>query len=144
MINSRRRFVIETLAWCGSIPLAGCEEPAISTTDVLGTYRATVPAGQAIIELKGNGSWQYRIEGPSPFQRGGRWAQEPKLSTPSSIVIALNHFDLGFTLNEGDPGGPSYRLFTFEKVYRGRVRTCITDLDAKYWGPKGQICFEQM
>jgi hypothetical protein len=132
-----------SLIWSTAVLLlAGCEAEPIAIADIVGTYRADVPAGHATLVINMGGTWEYHIEGKSRFRRSGKWTLEAKESTRSVVATNFEQFDLGFPLNESGPYGPGHWFFAFKKASSGKLRTCIENLGPK-WGPKGRICFEQ-
>jgi hypothetical protein len=91
--------------------------------------------GRATLVLKSDGTWEYGVDGPSKFSRAGTWTSEGDLTTPYAVVITLNRFEFGFPRHNFDPQTPSYWIATFEKVYGGKIRTCVQD---------ESICFKRI
>jgi hypothetical protein len=111
--------------------LLSCEGPTVTLADAVGTYRADVPSGRATLVINGDGSWEYHIEGPSPFRKNGKWMLEFKESTPSMMVITFVGFDYGFRLTDLLMGSLGHYNMYFEKSNSGRVRTCEENLGVK-------------
>ena len=124
-----------------AVLVTGCSEAPISISEVHGSYRAALPDGKVTLDVKANGDWEYRVEAAG-FHRTGAWELEPALAIPGMLPLGLRKFELGFAQEEPDFRGPVLRLFYFER-YRGRIRTCMRNLPAKYSGPSGQLCFDR-
>jgi hypothetical protein len=123
-----------------AILLAGCEGEQITTTNVVGIYYADVPAERLRLVVKSDGTWDYQIEDKLESHRTGKWIQEPKWSTRSTIVLSFADFDFGFPLSDTDPKGLRTVYFPFERAGNDRFRACLSNLGQK-WGPQGRLCF---
>jgi hypothetical protein len=73
--------------------------------------RATIPDGQAILEVKEGRKWEYRVEGKSTFRRSGVWDLESGLTTSSNVALGLRNFDLG--LPQGKLAGLPHSFVLF-------------------------------
>jgi hypothetical protein len=111
-----------------------CSLIGISQTDAMGEYRADVPSGLAILTVKPDFTWEYRIDG-SNFARSGKWSPEPNDTTRSVYAITFVPFEFGFPTSPFDPQKPSIWPAQFFRDYRGKIQACIMIVD---------ICFKHV
>ena len=72
----------------GALALRGWLISGVTLADVIGTYSATRdPSVRAKLEVKSDGTWDYRMDQQPEFHRTGKWTFEPQLTTSSSVVI---------------------------------------------------------
>jgi hypothetical protein len=109
----------------------------ITLADVIGTYSARDPSVRAKLDVKADGTWDYRIDRQPEFQRTGKWTFEPQLTTSSSVVITLEKFSLGFPSYQGEPQMqmPGFFLIYIHRSYAGGTQWCVH--------PDGGVCFQR-
>jgi hypothetical protein len=86
--------VLAFLACCAS--LSACSEEPATIAQIIGSYRGKVPAGDAILKVNADGTWEYEIEpggGKPKFHRFGKWRPEKHFG---SDAITLYGFEFGF------------------------------------------------
>src|SRR5689334_5740104 len=96
--------------------LAACGRSPPTLEEALGAYRLDGPAGVAMLRLNRDGTWEYELEKDGGFRKTGRWAREAAMGSPSTLVIGLNAFELGFQVRPGDIIRPVYFLLNLEKI----------------------------
>jgi len=111
----------------------------ITLADVIGTYSARDPSVRAKLDVKADGTWDYRIDRQPEFHQTGKWTFEPQVTTSSSVVITLEQFTLGFPSYPGEPQArlqmPGSFLIYFHRNYAGVTQWCVH--------PDGGVCFQR-
>lgn len=135
----RRPYLLPVLLWLlavWSVPgISGVRcwlnNTEIAVADLPGIYRAQVVAGPAMLELKPEGRWEYRLEGQSEPIRAGKWTFEPSWSDRSTIVVTFQGFALEAAIKQ-----PGFVYSEFANSCAGKLRVCF--------GADDRTCFEQM
>jgi hypothetical protein len=113
-----------------------------SIAEVPGTYRATAASPERyVLDIKADGSWEYRREGQLESVRAGRWEFEPSQSDTATAVIT---FKVKAGSRQGEPGSPPEHdpLARPGFVYSSVSRDCAGRLHVCF-GADDQICFER-
>jgi hypothetical protein len=124
----------------GTLALRAWLNSGVTLADVIGTYNATRdPSGRAKLEVKADGTWDYRIDRQPEFHRTGKWTFEPQLTTSSSVVITLEEFSLGFPTYLGEPQA-RLQMPGFFRIYIHR-----SSAGGSIWcvHPDGGVCFQR-
>jgi len=124
----------------GALALRGWLISGVTLADVIGTYSATRdPSVRAKLEVKSDGTWDYRMDQQPEFHRTGKWTFEPQLTTSSSVVISLERFSLGFPSYPGEPQArlqtPGFFLIYIHRSSAGGTIWCVH--------PDGGVCFQR-
>jgi hypothetical protein len=114
----------------------------VTIAEVRGTYRVTSPFPEAhVLDIKADGSWEYRRESQLADPQAGKWAFEPNESDSATVVIT-------FQVKSGSQGKAGSLLARDPLANRGFVFSYISrDCAGKLlvcFGADDQICFERM
>jgi hypothetical protein len=115
--------------------LVGCGKP-IPVSDVVGTYRAEVPGGEATLVVRGDDTWVYEIE-PLHFYRTGKWSSSLLKAWP--YPVSFSNFEFGPPLRNKDRQKPELWTPKFMRAHSGGVQhLCTVAAD------KSPFCFKRV